>query len=506
MKTLSKIFLSSTTSDLGEFRIAAREGLEGAGWHCVWMEGFTAQSGEPADYVERMIGECDAVVFLLGPCYGSIVPAQEISYTELEYNAAVKLHKPRLVFFTDDDFPVPANAILADKHTDKQELFRERLQKLCVRATFKRPEQLKALVAMAVAECTRTGQWRRHDRALPLPCLVLCGGSATRLAPLTRDTCKEAIPVAGVSALERMLCKLDADAVARDVTVLVRRAHERQIATLVEHVSTAMPVRVVPDSGSGPLKAVLQVSKQFDGAAFLLVAGDNIIEADLNRFLGAAQAKGCSGNLLYSMRTGQEASQYGVGLIDGASGLLREFREKQDVPSSILISTACYYFLYDDIMRLQRFLNDPTAASQNLGSFIAWLLAKNVSVVAHVTEDPWFDIGTREKLLRANAHYLRDRLDGHIEAGSQVKGPIIVEAGAKVVGNSLVGPNAYIGKNAIVEGTSEVRNSIVMDGARIQAASVSNAIVGANARVQGLIESFLVCNGAHVVREQSGYV
>ena len=503
MRDTLRVFLSSTTGDLKEFRAAAREGLEGAGWHCVCMEEFEAQSKSPAEYVENQIKKCDVLVLLAGPCYGSIVPNLGISFTELEYKVAVELGKPCLVFLTDEDFPVPVNVLLADPNIEKQKLFRMTLERDHVRTTFKRAEQLKWQVVRAVDEFVEQLREGTKVPASPLTCIVLCGGKAVRLAPLTRDTCKEAIPVAGVSALERMLRRLDEERVARSIIVSVGQEHAKQITSLANRVSMAAPVSIVPNTCQGPLHAVLQLSTQLDGKPFLLVAGDNIIEGGIiNHFVASMQAKNRSGNLLYELHTGQEASLYGVGFVDAASGLLRELKEKQDVPSSLLISTACYYFLWDDAMRLNAFLNDTTVASHNIGSFISWLLAQKVAVAAYLTDRPWFDVGTREKLLRANAYYLRDRMEGCVEDGSQIKGPAMIERGTKVSGNSVVGPWVYIGRDVVIDGGSEIRNSIVMDGARIHSAGVSNSVIGSNSCVQGYIESFIVCNGAHVVREQ----
>lgn len=73
------------------------------------MEDFTAQPGiTTRDYCRKMAQQCDVFVGLLGHCYGSVPPRDELSYTEQEYQAAVEAGKPRLMFLAPIDFKVEA--------------------------------------------------------------------------------------------------------------------------------------------------------------------------------------------------------------------------------------------------------------------------------------------------------------------------------------------------------------------------------------------------------------
>src|SRR5215470_5318277 len=97
------------------------------GWP-VDMTYFAAREGNPAEYCEQQVRECDVYVWLIGMRYGSLVPGRddEVSYTELEFRTATDTGIPRLVFLLDEDV-VPRGR--ADKSKAKIQAFRDRLRK-----------------------------------------------------------------------------------------------------------------------------------------------------------------------------------------------------------------------------------------------------------------------------------------------------------------------------------------------------------------------------------------
>jgi tetratricopeptide (TPR) repeat protein len=132
-----RVFLSHT----GELRrfpagrsfvAAAEAAVTMAGDAVIDMAYFAARDGQPAEYCQRRVHECDVYAGLIGLRYGSPVRDRpEVSYTELEFDAATEAGLPRLVFLLDEDetLPIPA-AMLLD--TDpvlqgRQRAFRDRL-------------------------------------------------------------------------------------------------------------------------------------------------------------------------------------------------------------------------------------------------------------------------------------------------------------------------------------------------------------------------------------------
>jgi hypothetical protein len=129
MKT-GQVFLSHT-SDMARFpedrsfAQAALDAVGRAGMAPIDMRYFAAQAGRPVDYCRQRVRECEIYVAVVGFRYGSLVPGEAVSYTELEFQAASVAGVPRLVFLLEDAACSPG---LADADRGPVEEFRRRLR------------------------------------------------------------------------------------------------------------------------------------------------------------------------------------------------------------------------------------------------------------------------------------------------------------------------------------------------------------------------------------------
>lgn len=89
-----QVFVSSTYTDLIEERQAAVEAILTAGHIPAGMELFTAGDESQMDVIKQWIEESDVFLLILGGRYGSIEPNTGKSYTQLEYEHAIRLGKP----------------------------------------------------------------------------------------------------------------------------------------------------------------------------------------------------------------------------------------------------------------------------------------------------------------------------------------------------------------------------------------------------------------------------
>jgi Domain of unknown function (DUF4062) len=98
-----QVFISSTYLDLKEERQAAVEAILTAGHIPAGMELFAAGDQSQMTVIRQWIEESDVFLLILGGRYGSLEPASQKSYIQLEYESAAELGKPLFAVVIEDD-------------------------------------------------------------------------------------------------------------------------------------------------------------------------------------------------------------------------------------------------------------------------------------------------------------------------------------------------------------------------------------------------------------------
>jgi WD40 repeat protein len=146
-----KVFLSSTSRDLADYREAVHRAIDGLpGLSLVKMEDFAARDASAKDLCARLVRECDLLVGLMGHYYGSCPPGDTISFTELEYRTATTAGLSRLMFVAPDDFPIPARLREPDASFERQQRFRQEIMADRVAGSFDEPQQLASAVTKSL--------------------------------------------------------------------------------------------------------------------------------------------------------------------------------------------------------------------------------------------------------------------------------------------------------------------------------------------------------------------
>jgi tetratricopeptide (TPR) repeat protein len=169
-----RVFLSHTSElrnfpEKGSYVAEAERAVSAAGHVIVDMADFPA-TGQPAAQVcaEKVRG-CDVYVGVLGTRYGSPVRDKpEVSYTELEFEAATAAGLPRLMFVLDTaaaGVGIPPDQLIDHAFGARQEAFRTRVRGSgLVTQSFASPDQLGRLVERSLRELVAA-----LDRPGPLP-------------------------------------------------------------------------------------------------------------------------------------------------------------------------------------------------------------------------------------------------------------------------------------------------------------------------------------------------
>jgi hypothetical protein len=158
-----RVFVSHT-SELrnfpagGKSYIAETErAISAAGHAVVDMANFPGADQVAAELCADRVRGCDVYVAVLGTRYGSPVRDRpEVSYTELEFDAATAAGLPRLVFLLDTaaaDVGIPLGALIDHAFGARQEAFRHRVRDSgLVTQSFASPDELGRLVERSLRE------------------------------------------------------------------------------------------------------------------------------------------------------------------------------------------------------------------------------------------------------------------------------------------------------------------------------------------------------------------
>ncbi len=155
---MTRIYISSTFTDLEKYRAAVLSALRRIQKDVVAMEDAVARNTRPMEQCRADVASCHVYVGIFGQRYGYIPPhdnPEQKSITELEYRHAVELDKPRLIFLLKEDAGWPP-LTLVDAYNGEGErgarikAFREELGKEHWAKFFSRPDELAELVNSSV--------------------------------------------------------------------------------------------------------------------------------------------------------------------------------------------------------------------------------------------------------------------------------------------------------------------------------------------------------------------
>ncbi len=241
--------------------------------------------------------------------------------------------------------------------------------------------------------------------------VVLCGGYATRMYPLTRDFPKPLLEVGGAPILTHLSRRISALAAIDEIVVVSNHrfhaAFESWAAGARSEIS--LPIRLLDDGSSdetnrlGALGDLAFAARETPLAQHdtLVAAGDNLILFDLAPLAAAFERLRAPVVAMRRIDADATRSRYGeVTLGDG--GRIARFREKPEKPESELASIALYLFPKRIWPLLSRYLAD--GGDQDApGHFIAWLV-RETEVYAEPISGSWWDMGDLASLAQARAN------------------------------------------------------------------------------------------------------
>lgn len=237
--------------------------------------------------------------------------------------------------------------------------------------------------------------------------IILAAGYATRLYPLTLNTPKPLLPVAGRPMIDRVLeCVAPMGGIDRVFVVTnARFADHFQRWSAGEHPGR-LPITVVNDGSTddgnklgaiGDMHFVLTHQNVDDD--LVVVAGDNLFSHSLEGFGQFSRGKAGPVLAVYDVSDLEEIKKYNAISTD-AGGRITFFEEKPKAPKSTVTGIALYYYPRAVLPLIKQYVAEGNNPDQP-GRLVQWLYPR-VPFYTWRVPGLWYDIGSKETLAEAN--------------------------------------------------------------------------------------------------------
>lgn len=163
-----QVFVSSTFLDLREERQAVQQSLLQMDAMPAGMELFPAADDDAWTLIKKVIDESDYYLLVIGGKYGSS-DDEGVSFTEKEYDYAIKQRKPVMAFLHGEPDAIPAGKVeRSEELQQKLDSFRDKVEKKKHVKYWKSAEQLAGQVALSFSFFAKNYPapgWIRGDQA-----------------------------------------------------------------------------------------------------------------------------------------------------------------------------------------------------------------------------------------------------------------------------------------------------------------------------------------------------
>jgi len=315
--------------------------------------------------------------------------------------------------------------------------------------------------------------------------VVLAGGYATRLWPVTKNRPKMLLPVGESTVIDRILGELEADERIDEVYLSTNERFAEDFEAHLAESAFEKPTISVEDTTEedekfGVVGALAQLVERegIEDEDLLVIAGDNLISFDVADFLDFFEEKGATTLAAYDVGSREKAKSYGLVELDGDEVV--DFQEKPDEPNSTLVSIACYAFPAEEV-RFDEYLQGGNNPDEP-GWFIQWLVDDG-EVNAFTFDEAWFDIGTPDSYLEAVSWQLQG--ENFVAESATIEDTTLgdnvhVLDGAEVVNSNL--DRAVIFPQTTIR-DCDIRESIIDRETRVESLDLSGALIGAHTQI-----------------------
>lgn len=327
--------------------------------------------------------------------------------------------------------------------------------------------------------------------------VVLAAGEGVRLRPLTVTRPKHLIPVGGKPLLENTLLAVKS-AGLDEAVIIVHYMAEKIKEHFGDGSKLGMKLEyVLQREVRGTADAVIP-AEPYVSDDFLMLYGDLYVTTKVVKaVLKAHESEGNPAAM--AVVPVKQPEHYGIIKLDGSRVTnIIEKPKPGEAPTNL--ANAGVYVLPTLIFEKIRQTPPSPRGEYEITDSLRFLAQEQPLVAVQISPEEWLDVGRPWDLLEANRRVLANaelKVNGYVEEGARLVGPVGVSAGARVrsgayiegpvfIGeNSDIGPDCFIkpytsiGEDVHIGNACKVENSIIMDKTKIgHACYIGDSIIG----------------------------
>jgi NDP-sugar pyrophosphorylase family protein len=297
--------------------------------------------------------------------------------------------------------------------------------------------------------------------------VVLAGGYATRLRPISYALPKHLFPILGKPVIERTLDMLRQNGVSEVILALNYMADRLRahLGTRYRNIRIRYSIEDEPLGTGGPIKFASKFLRPEE--TFVAMNGDVLADFYLPQMVNLHRARSAEATL--ALKKVRDPSRFGVAVTD-SSGRIRRFVEKplaKKAPSRLI--NAGFYVMNRSILgKIAR------GRKVIIEREVFPRLARAGRLFGMEHRGYWFDVGDLQDFIKANFYFLakhtRDRR--------------FVPKDCQVNKSAVIRANTILGRKNVVGGRCRIANSVFFDRVSIGSDSiVYGAVVADNVAV-----------------------
>jgi mannose-1-phosphate guanylyltransferase len=316
----------------------------------------------------------------------------------------------------------------------------------------------------------------------PLKALILAGGFATRLRPLSCARPKTLFPIVNKPLLQWTFERLvnngvdEAILAVNALTQFYIRQHRPPKCGLKVRFSIDPPK--MPLGTAGPIKKAEKIIGHDE--PFIVLNGDIFADITYKQLLETHRKSGALATI--ALCTVEDPCSFGVAELVNGNRIKRfiEKPAKAEAPSNLINAGA--YILSPEVFKYI-----PEGRAVSIEREVFPKLAEEGKLFGYCMNGLWMDIGKPQEYLETNKIIL-DSLAKNLKQETsdtfEIKNPVALDKGVSVGEKSVIGPYAILGKNVKIGKNVQISNSVIFPDTEIgDFATLNGAIVGEAAHI-----------------------